>query len=315
MRALITGGAGFVGRHLTNRLLQRGDQVTVVDNLSSGVHPAIWPQQPVNKFEWMYDNIRNYVKRSPAGEFDVVFHLAAVVGGRLTIEGDPLLVATDLAIDSDVFNWIAESAKRPKLIYFSSSAVYPVELQTEKVHCALSESLVHFNGTRISMPDMTYGWAKLTGEYLARFAVENYGMDVVVYRPFSGYGEDQSFDYPFPSIIGRVMNGHDTVTVWGSGQQARDFIYVEDVIDCVFATMNKLPPGSVLNIGSGVATDFLGLAWMAGAKNVVSDPSKPEGVFWRVADTTKMKEYYQPVVSLEEGIERVKQAILTRKKA
>ncbi len=312
MRALVTGGCGFVGRHLTRRLLGLGYDVTVVDNLSSGIHPASWPKPPlhgpVGEMEFIYDDIRSFIKRTAADSFDFVFHLAAVVGGRLKIEGDPLAVATDLAIDADFFNWLAKHGYQGKAIYFSSSAVYPVIWQNRAILIALSEQDIDFTDV-LNWPDMTYGWSKLSGEYLAKYAVENYDIDVVIYRPFSGYGEDQSFDYPFPSIIRRVVNGEDPVVVWGSGDQARDFIYIEDVIDCVFATMDKLKPGEALNIGSGFPTTFKKLAYLAGAKNVVNDPSKPEGVFSRVADTTKMRKWYEPTTTLEEGIAIVKKAL------
>lgn len=298
-----------------------GCAVTVVDNLSSGIGPAQWPKihglPDFDPFavEFYLQDMRDYFRENSAAEFDTVFHCAAVVGGRLKIDGDPLAVATDLAIDADFFNWCVRAPHKPKVVYFSSSAVYPIELQTEFKNCLLAESLVHFNGTKLGMPDMTYGWAKLTGELLAQHAVTTYGLDVVIYRPFSGYGEDQALDYPFPSIIQRVLNREAPIVVWGSGNQTRDFIHIEDVVSCVLATMHKMVPGEMLNIGSGVSTSFMTLAEDACAAlqlsaTIVNDPSKPEGVFARVADIHKMQQWFTPSISLEEGILHTAQHLL-----
>jgi GDP-L-fucose synthase len=102
----------------------------------------------------------------------------------------------------------------------------------------------------------------------------------------------------------------DPITVWGSGEQVRDFIYIEDVVDITMATMNQLDPGEALNLGSGSATSFNQLANIAcqvlgHEAKIVNDPSKPEGVFFRVADTHKMFRFARPTVFLDEGIRRV----------
>jgi len=98
--------------------------------------------------------------------------------------------------------------------------------------------------------------------------------------------------------------------VWGSGRQIRDFIYIDDVVAAVFGSIDALEPGEALNLGSGVGTSFRELAETAGAvlgheAEVMSDTSKPEGVFARVADCSRMLNHYRPVVSLERGIEIV----------
>jgi nucleoside-diphosphate-sugar epimerase len=307
-RALITGAAGFVGRHFARRLLDDGWHVTGVDNFAAGLAHKRWAFQPRSwdNFDWHIDDIRHWMRLTPP-RYDLIIHCAAIVGGRLTIENSPLRVATDLAIDADFFNWVTKGAK-PKVIYFSSSAVYPVAYQG-KTKLRLHESLVTFNSRHLEMPDRTYGWAKLTGELLAKYAVENYGLDVVIYRPFSGYGEDQDFAYPFPSIVKRVTDGEDPVTVWGSGVQARDFIHIDDIVEAVLTTMNRLKPGETLNLGTGRATTFNDLAQEVGSCcgrviQIRNDLAKPEGVFWRVADPTKLKTMYVPKIPIEEGIAR-----------
>lgn len=314
MKVLCTGSNGFVGRHFVKRLVDDGHLVEGVDNLSSGLEMHDWMFPPDTKkhglFSFRRMDLREFVRDFTPHAYDLIIHCAAVVGGRLKIEGDPLAVATDMAIDADFFNWISKSEnKKQKIVYFSSSAVYPIELQTRLLHVALSESLVDFRTTRIGLPDQTYGFAKLAGEYLAQQAVQKYGTDVVIYRPFSGYGEDQALDYPFPSIIRRVLARENPLVVWGSGEQARDFIHIDDVVEAVMQTKDVLKPGEVLNLGSGESTTFTHLAKRAAKQSnhvvaVNNDLTKPEGVFWRVADPYKMLKFYNPKISLSEGIDR-----------
>lgn len=313
MRVCVTGGAGFVGRRFVKRFLAMDYDVTVVDDLSTGLAPRDW-KGPVKltldeteRVKWHMTDLRTYLGYC-ARRFDLVLHCAAVVGGRMKIDGDPIAVATDLAIDASLFNWLVRFPPR-KTIYFSSSAVYPIELQRETMHCALHESFINFDAYRIGMPDQTYGWSKLTGELLARHAARKYNLDVSIYRPFSGYGEDQDLSYPFPAIVQRVGNRERPVHVWGSGRQERDFIHIDDVVDCVLNTYARLQPGETLNIGSGVGTSFIQLAQLACRElsheaQIKPQPENPSGVFCRVADTAKMLGFYRPKISPEDGIAR-----------
>jgi GDP-L-fucose synthase len=319
MRVGITGGAGFVGRHFAKHYADLGWNVTIIDNLVSGIQPALWPFRPVDiyKITWKNTDCRLFFKHHKAGDFDLIIHCAAIVGGRLKIEGDPLAVATDLSIDAEFFNWVVRGKLPKQVVYFSSSAVYPVELQTERSNMLLNEALVNFNSSRIAMPDQTYGFAKLAGEYLAQFAAQKYGLNVVIYRPFSGYGEDQSLDYPFPSIIRRVAAKEDPIVVWGSGRQTRDFIHISDVIGAVEASREKMKPGEVLNLGTGWPVTFSKLAeiacrYMEHTVDIRIDSTKPEGVFARVCDPAKLQEFYRPSLSLEEGVARAVDFMLDR---
>lgn len=308
MICLVTGGFGFVGTAFARRLVADNHAVTVVDNLSSGKVSQIG-RHDVDFHEM---DLRAFVNQwwVSVESYDLIIHCAAVVGGRLKIEGDPLAVATDLAIDSDFFNWISRSKnKKQKIIYFSSSAVYPTYLQTRKAHPRLVETLVSPDARTWGAPDQTYGLAKLAGECLAKQAVEKYDADVLIYRPFSGYGEDQALDYPFPSIIQRVANRDDPLTVWGSGEQCRDFIHIDDVVEAVMVSKDKMGRGEALNLGTGAATSFIDLAEMAAQEagydpKIITDTSKPEGVFHRVCDPHNMLKYYAPKISLTDGIRR-----------
>ena len=308
--ALITGGCGFVGRHFTVDLVRRGYDVTIIDDLSTGLHPDIWPS--VCKLEgdicFLQMDARDYF-RTATESFDLIIHLAAVVGGRMTIEGDPLKVATDLAIDAMFFNWLPKIHPAPrKVMYFSSSAAYPIQLQTRESRTLLTESMIDFNRD-IGLPDMTYGWSKLSGEFLAGHCVQKYGLDVLIYRPFSGYGEDQDQSYPFPRIVRRVIDREDPLIVWGSGEQVRDFIHIDDVVEIAYQSLDQLRPGEPMNLSSGIGTNFYQLitkcSEIAGVDiEIRNDPSKPEGVFYRVGDNGRQSEFYALTVSLEKGIER-----------
>jgi len=307
-RILVTGGCGFVGRHLVHRLAEdESNEITIVDDLSTGRKMEQWPEHlrcRVTRVE--YEDCVRFFQRS--GErFDVVFHLAAVVEGRMTIEHNPLKVAKDLSIDAELFRWAIKS-NPGKIVYFSSSAVYPIRLQTKEAEVPLSEDMLDLKRGVIDMPDMSYGWSKLTGEFLSHLAVYNYGLKVAVYRPFSGYGEDQAPTYPFPSIIRRVIDSQGVVDVWGSGNQARDFIYIEDVISGILETYEKIDDASALNLGSGIRTSFSELVSKAGevlGKHCTVRPltDKPEGVYARYCDRSKQERFgIRLRTPLEDGI-------------
>jgi GDP-L-fucose synthase len=146
----------------------------------------------------------------------------------------------------------------------------------------------------IGMPDMSYGWAKLTCEYLARLAYEKHGLKSVCYRPFSGYGEDQDDSYPFPSICKRALAnpGAKVLTVWGSGTQMRDFIHIDDCVAGVIATMDKIDDGNAVNLSTGIYTSFIEFARMAAklcgySPEVRGMSHQPAGVHARGGDTRK----------------------------
>lgn len=314
-KVLITGGAGFVGRHFCRRFLEAGDEVHVVDPVAlhtGGIAPEDgWPlfePRDFSGFRFVRQDCRQWFKESGEGGFDYVLHLAAMVGGRLMIENHPLAVADDLSIDAEFWQW-AKATQPAKSLYFSSSAAYPVKLQRREDYVLLREDMISF-ADDIGMPDMTYGWAKLTGEYLARLAFEKHGLRSVVYRPFSGYGEDQDMSYPFPSICKRALDnkGAPSIHVWGSGLQMRDFIHIEDCVDGVLATMDKIDDGAAVNLSTGRYTSFIELARMA-ARAAGYDPEvtgmsdKPEGVFARGGDTSLQRAMgFTPRISLEDGV-------------
>ncbi len=339
---LVTGGCGFVGRHLVKSLLGKGHSVWIIDDLSTGWHPKRWlrheeieridvrtkpfhqeifvtknGQEIVffhsNAIEFFYSQVRpNGKSLLDLPEFEETYHLASIVGGRQLIEGDPMMVATDLAIDSLFFMWVTRNLDHFKRVQFaSSSAAYPIHLQTESRNVALREEYIQFN-QHLGMPDLTYGWSKLTGEYLARLAAERYGLHTSCVRPFSGYGEDQDLTYPVPAIANRVARHDDPVIVWGTGKQSRDFVHIDDVVEAMQVIARKISDGSGINIGSGKPTTFLEIIELlcdleGYTPRIQPLVDKPIGVQARYADVSRMLSIlgWKPKISLREGLGRV----------
>jgi nucleoside-diphosphate-sugar epimerase len=244
--------------------------------------------------------------RTDDRRFDLVVHCAAVVGGRAMIDGNPLAVAVDLSIDAEMFGW-AIRTHPGRVVYFSSSAAYPTLLQDGTWQSVLSEDILDGVRPIAGLPDQTYGWAKLTGELLAGYARAE-GIPVHVFRPFSGYGEDQALDYPFPSFIDRARRKADPFDIWGDGEQERDFIHIDDLVGAVFAAIEQDVRGPV-NLCTGRATSFNELAKLVREAAGYSPefrhlPAAPTGVRRRVGDPTQMQAFYTPRISLEEGVAR-----------
>jgi nucleoside-diphosphate-sugar epimerase len=331
---IVTGGCGFVGRHLVKRLIKQGHDTIIIDNLSSGIHPEYWLtdfkkniiQNPYaihykgkNNIIFFhldvcefFHNYAHFMQNSKVyiNKIKDTFNFAACVGGRAKIEGDPISVGIDLAIDAQFFNWaIRENVER--ILYASSSAAYPIDLQEQGSAVQLREDHISFD-KQLGKPDMTYGWAKLTGEYLARLTSQHYGIHTACIRPFSGYGEDQDLTYPVPAIAARAAQHEDPLVIWGTGTQGRDFVHIEDCIDAIFLALEKISDGSGINIGSGNLVTFYEVAQLFSELTGYSPEikplvDKPSGVHSRYADTTLMQQLlnWSPRISLRQGFSYV----------
>src|SRR6266567_1156902 len=339
---LISGGAGFVGRHLLTAVLQAepSTDVWIIDDFSTGQPPEQWELHraiPAKDLGWgkqyrmegishtpftlikanfasMLGAELGYFPASelpPLPTFDEVYHLASIVGGRRVIEEKPLLVGMDLAIDSLFFLWAASLGKAKRILYASSSAAYPVNQQTADAFSHLTEDMIDFqNG--VLAPDLTYGWSKLTGEYLSQIAVKRHGLSVGIVRPFSGYGEDQDPSYPVPAIALRVAARQSPVQVWGSGLQGRDFVHIADCVEGLLLACRGISDASAINLGSGVLTSFLDLARLMVKlggydAEVAGKDNRPVGVANRVSggDRAIKLVNWKPRITLEDGMNRV----------
>ena len=282
MKILITGDAGFVGRHFRAQLEEH--DVVGVDIK--------------NKVD-----VRDFFKKCDT-KFDLVIHLAAVVGGRITIERFPMTIANDLSIDADMFQW-ALRTQQTRVVYFSSSAAYPISMQKLVSRHSLEEGDIDLQN--VKSPDLTYGWAKLTGEMLSDHAATA-GLRVHVFRPFSGYGSDQSLDYPFPSFVKRGIEKKNPFEIWGDGEQVRDFIHIDDIVAATFESIKQDVTGPI-NLGTNRATSFNELAKLVCTEmryrpEIKHRLNAPVGVEYRVSNIDKLLSFYKPKISLEEGIQR-----------
>lgn len=294
MKALITGASGFVGRHMYRELAARGWSIHGVDLLSGRDAHSVF--------------------RFDKTVYDLVVHAAATAPHRAAIDSKPMNLALDLALDAAMFEWAVRTHQH-RVLYLSSSAAYPVRLQTREwaeAHGSRRLEEVHINLTDWGevgdwSPDAAYGWTKLSGEMMAEAARAS-GVPVTVVRPFSGYGEEQGVDWPFGAFVARAKAYEDPFTIWGDGEQVRDWIHVSDVVGGALAAVENDVQGPV-NLCTGRGTSFNELADMVCKQAGYSPDLKhvldaPQGVAYRVGDPTKLNTFYTPKVTLEDGIAR-----------
>jgi UDP-glucose 4-epimerase len=294
--ALVTGGAGFIGSNLVRLLLERGHTVTVLDNLSSGYRSNL-DELPAARL--VEGDIRNAADVDAAMEgCEMVFHLAASVGNKRSID-HPL---DDSAINVMGTLTVLEAARRHgvrKLVFSSSAGIFG-ELKTIPI---AEDHPVE--------PDTPYGASKLAAEKLCLAYAKLYALECVCLRYFNVYGPNQRYDAygnVIPIFAHRMLR-NEPVTVFGDGEQTRDFVNVRDVAEANYrAAMNRGVSGA-FNIGSGTRVtinELIALMSEAGGLSpaVEYGPPRPGDVRHSLADVSQAKARlgFEPSVDLASGL-------------
>lgn len=289
--ALVTGSAGFVGRHMVQTLRERDYEVHELD-IETWNYDTKRSNDCMDQFT---GEVENYDRT-----YDLVVHAAAAAPNRKAIDTQLGNFPYNVMLDAAMFSW-AMRVRPKKIVYLSSSAVYrPVgkSIRYTEWYCDIDAAM---------FPSDVYGWTKLNGEHMARQAQKD-GLDVLVVRPFSGYGEDQSENFPFGAIVERVRRLEDPIIVWGSGKQVRDWIHIDDICDAITALLENGAQGPV-NLCTGQGTAIGDLARMAVDLAGYSATIKPlggphAGVDHRVGHPRVLNTFYEPRVTLSRGIQR-----------
>ena len=306
MHVFVTGGAGFIGSHTCERLLQRGDRVTAIDCFDFGYDPALKEKNAAllsqyEGFTLVRGDIRDaelldrvFSEDTP----DVVVHLAARAGVRPSLEDPRAYVSVN--IDGTVC--ILEAMRKhgvTRHVYASSSSVYGARTDGP------------FKETdNVDIPASPYAATKKSGEVMCANWHYLYGIESTCLRFFTVYGPRQRPEMAIHLFARKILAG-DEITMFGDGSSVRDYTYVQDIVDGVVAAVDKPLGYTVLNIGNGspVRLDRLiraiGTA-VGGEPRIKRLPDQPGDVPMTYADTSKVQELlgYRPETSIEDGIAR-----------
>ncbi len=314
MKALITGGAGFLGSHLAEALLARGDTVYLLDNLSTGSIDNIEHLKSAPRFNYAVDSVMNEpVAAEMIDRVDVVFHLAAAVGVRLIVESPVNTIETNVHGTEMVLK--LANKKKKKVLVASTSEVYG---KSDDVPFREDADLVMGATTK---GRWSYACSKAIDEFLALAYWKEKKLPVVVFRLFNTVGPRQTGRYGMviPNFVKQALLGHP-ITVFGDGAQSRCFTYVSDVVG-VLVRLAEEPRavGQVFNIGNDrEEVTILDLAQRVKARTgsrseivrVPYDQAYEEGfedMPRRVPDLTRLRNLtgYEPKVHLDEILDRV----------
>lgn len=321
-KVLVTGGASFIGSHLVDRLVELGANVRIADDLSSGRMENL--EYPL-KFDeqrkcWVWEGIEFFkgdlkdkcFTEMMMKEIVTVFHLAALHGGRGYIHTHPARCCTNMVLDQLVFEE-ASKAGVESICFASSACVYPSHLQEETGSSYLlkEEDADPFVRDKASA-DLEYGWAKLMGEMALSAYHRQYEMKTSSVRIFTAYGPRENETHAIIALIAKTFIKMDPYVIWGTGEQDRNFTYVQDIVDALVLAAENIEDGSVVNAGrddritlnqaAELIFDIVG--WKP--KKVKHDLSKPQGVASRAADLNRARRLlrWHPKVSYREGFQR-----------
>jgi UDP-glucose 4-epimerase len=313
MRALITGGAGFVGSHLAEALLEQGGEVSVIDNLSTGSIENIEHLKPNKRFRYTIDSVANEpLLAELLDRCDVVFHLAAAVGVKKIVE-EPVHTIENNVHGTEVV--LRHANKKKKLVVVAS---------TSEVYGKSTDVPFREDSDLVLGPTPKHRWAyacsKAIDEFLALAYWKEKKLPIIILRLFNTVGPRQSGQYGMviPTFVRQALAGQP-ITVFGDGTQSRSFTYVGDVVKGIIALVgHPKAVGEVFNIGNGHEITIEALAArvkeLAGSKSeIVTIPYDQayeagfEDMPRRVPDITKIRTLvgYEPQVQLDEILTRV----------
>jgi UDP-glucose 4-epimerase len=313
MRILITGGAGFVGSHLTEAYLQRGDEVWVMDDLSTGGIQNVEHLRGAKGFHYLVDTVMNVPMLAECiDRCDVVIHLAAAVGVRLIVESPVNTIETNIKGTENVLMLAAK--KKKKVFIASTSEVYG---KSVRVPFREDDDLVLGPTTK---GRWSYACSKAIDEFLAIAYWKEKRLPVVIARLFNTVGPRQTGRYGMviPSFVRQALSG-EPITVFGDGSQSRSFTYVSDVVGAIVRLMDSdATVGQVYNIGNGKEISILELARLVkevatSSSEIVKIPYDQayeegfEDMPRRVPDISKLQKAigYQPTLGIRAILEKV----------
>ena len=291
-QVLVTGGASFIGSHLTDALVDLGAQVRVVDNLSSGKLENIQDHIDEGRIEFVKaDLLEPGMAQRAVDGMDIVFHLAADHGGRGYVDLHQAACATNLALDGMVFN-ACYKAGVEKVVYASSGCVYPNFLQTDP------DEILYLTEDKVGPPydaDNMYGWAKLMGEMTLSAYCQDWGMKSACCRYFTVYGPRGHENHAVIAMIARSFIDQNPFVVWGTGEQIRNWTHVSDIVRGTILAAEKIDDGTAINLGTMERTRVIDAVREAlrytGKEHLKIElhPEMPTGPMNRVADNSLAK--------------------------
>jgi len=300
-RSLVTGGAGFIGSHLVAALLTRGEQVVVLDNLSTGKRANL--AGLTGRFEFVEGDVADpaAATRACAG-VEVVYHQAALASVPRSIEA-PLDSHAACATGTLVMLDAARKAGARRFVYAASSSCYGDQPTSSKRESDLPSPL------------SPYAAAKLAGEMYCLAFHRSYGLETVALRYFNVFGPRQDPHGAYAAVIPRFIDAWlkgEQLVLYGDGRQSRDFTYVENVVaGNLLAAESPRAAGRVLNLASGRSYSLLDLiasleTLLGRAADVRREPARVGDVRDSLADITLARELlgYEPVVDFHEGLRR-----------
>ena len=297
MKCLLTGGAGFIGSHLVDRLFQEGHEVYVVDNLSTGKRENI--NKNARFLEGDITNFDELQKIFTETKPEYVFHEAAIPRMPVSIE-DPVGTSKVNILGTINVLKAAVDAEVKKVIFASSSSVYG-----DQKTLPLKEDMS-------PNPMSPYGLQKYTGELNLRLFSSLYGLPTVALRYFNVYGPRADINSDYSLVVGKFLRLNKEMkplTIFGDGKQSRAFCYVEDVVEANIRAMNsaRVGTGEVINIGARIPVSVEQIAEAIGGKKEYLPPRTGDPMH-TAADLSRATELleWEPKVSFQEGLKKTK---------